>query len=153
MEHKNRIRKNTYSAPEYELGRGATIDLVILFIKPCISCSESQKVKLQQVDHKISQKKKGQGQPLLTAAICIPVYPSKFPSMVDANKNCFEFIRNKENIVKEINHAVCCQVKYPKQCPIVGPLQLKLMQQTPPNVIFNSIFCISVVYNKDSFTG
>jgi hypothetical protein len=34
--------KQTYNAPEYMVGRGATIDLFILLIRACISCSVKQ---------------------------------------------------------------------------------------------------------------
>ena len=34
--------KQTHNAPEYMVGRGATIDLFILLIRACISCSVKQ---------------------------------------------------------------------------------------------------------------
>ena len=84
MKQGNRIRKNTYNAPEYELGRGATIDLVILFIRPCISCSESKKGKLQMFIIGYLKKKDR-----IVTFNSSDLYPSKFPSMADADKNCY----------------------------------------------------------------
>jgi len=87
---KEKEKKNTYNSPEYELGRGATIDLVILFMRPCISCSESKKVKLQMFI--IRYLKNGTSSSLLTAAIYIRV-SLKISTMVDADKHCFEIIK------------------------------------------------------------
>lgn len=42
IEHDKQVENRTYNAPEYELGRGATIDLLILFISACISCLETK---------------------------------------------------------------------------------------------------------------
>lgn len=35
--------KNTYKAPEYLVGSGATIDLFILLMSACISCARDRK--------------------------------------------------------------------------------------------------------------
>lgn len=38
-------KESTYNAPVYFVGRGATIDLLILVISACISCSRNMKLK------------------------------------------------------------------------------------------------------------
>jgi len=41
-----RIYEETHNAPEYLVGKGDTIDLVILLIRVCISCQRNNKSRI-----------------------------------------------------------------------------------------------------------
>ena len=41
-----RIYEETHNAPEYLVGKGDTIDLVILLIRACISCQRNNKSRI-----------------------------------------------------------------------------------------------------------
>lgn len=54
----------THNAPEYFVGRGATIDLFILLISACMSCSKTQNSKHNNFKSlEVKQKKKMHQQP------------------------------------------------------------------------------------------